>query len=74
MERATVIQDYSFSANHSTRLIVQGFHIRELLSMTACGVTAILNHANEDVISSDSEGFISLKIILRTTSRELVFA
>lgn len=42
--------------------------------MTAYGVTAILNHANEDVISSDSEGFISLKIILRTASRELVFA
>lgn len=32
------------------------------------------NHANEDVTSSDSEAFVSLKIILRIASRELVFA
>lgn len=39
--------------------------------MTAPGVTAILNHANEDVISSDSEDFISLKFSLKTASWEL---
>lgn len=39
--------------------------------MTAPGVTAILNHANKDVISSDSEDFISLKFSLKTASWEL---
>lgn len=33
--------------------------------LTAGDVTATLNHANEDVISSDSGGFISLTVILR---------
>lgn len=40
--------------------------------LAACGVTAILNHANEDVISSDSGGFISLTIILRFANRESI--
>jgi hypothetical protein len=35
--------------------------------LAACDVTAILNHANEDVISSDSGRFISL-IILRLSN------
>lgn len=37
--------------------------------LAACGVTTILNHANENVISSDSGGFISLTIILGFAKR-----
>lgn len=59
----------SFTANSSTRSIVQCFLDWEPLLADCQWRHCLLNHANEDVISSDSGCFIALKIILGTASR-----
>lgn len=72
MERASIISESPFPAKSSTRSIVQCFLGWEPL-LTDClwRHRRLLNHANEDVISSDSGCFIALKIILRMASRKL---
>lgn len=59
----------SFTANSSARSIVQCFLDWEPLLADCQWRHCLLNHVNEDVISSDSGCFIALKIILGTASR-----